>query len=213
MSDPFMGTVMPVAFQFAPVDWQTCQGQSLQVSQYSALYSLLGNTFGGNGSTSFNLPDLQGRTIVGQGTLNLNGGLTSYVPGTKGGASAVTLTSAQLAAHIHPATATVTPGAGYTAPSLKVAASGAAAGIPSGSNNVLANSADAGGDGVSIYAPAGTATTIPLGGFSAGTPAAAPTVAVNVGPNASTAAPVSILSPYLALYYLIAINGIYPTRP
>src|SRR3954464_11448492 len=114
MSDPFMGTVMPVAFQFAPVDWQTCQGQSCPISQYSALYSLLGPTFGGNGSSSFNVTHLQGRTILGQDTLNLNGGLTSYIPGAKGGANAVTLTSNQLAAHTHPATATVTPGAGYT---------------------------------------------------------------------------------------------------
>src|SRR3954467_5074614 len=67
MSDPFLATVMPVAFQFAPQDWQTCQGQNLPVNQYSALYSLLGVTFGGSASKNFNLPDLQGRTIVGQG--------------------------------------------------------------------------------------------------------------------------------------------------
>jgi len=111
MSEPFLGTVMPVAFQFAPQDWQTCQGQQLQIQQNNALYSLLGVIFGGNGTTNFNLPDLQGRTIVGQGTLTLSTGSTQYVTGTKGGATQVTLAANQapLASHTHAATANVTP--------------------------------------------------------------------------------------------------------
>src|SRR6187397_1968011 len=114
MSDPYMGTVMPVAFQFAPQDWQTCQGQNLPVNQNSALYSLLGTTFGGSQSQNFNLPDLQGRTIVGQGILNLNGTVSQYVAGAKGGALSATLSTANvpLAAHVLPlsgsATASVT---------------------------------------------------------------------------------------------------------
>src|SRR3954453_9783487 len=96
MSDPFLATVMPVAFQFAPQDWQTCMGQNLPVNQYSALYSLLGTTFGGNASQNFNLPDLQGRTIVGQGILNLNGSMSQYVAGSKGGAVNATLSTANV---------------------------------------------------------------------------------------------------------------------
>ena len=213
MSEPFLGTVMPVAFQFAPQGWSTCQGQSMPVNQNSALFSLLGTTFGGNGSTTFNLPDLQGRTIVGQGVLN---GTTQYITGQKAGSTTVTLAANQapLAAHTHTANVTVTPGAGYTAPSLKVATTGAVQGTPSTSNNVLANTVDGGGDGVSIYAPSNTSASIPLGGFSAGTPAGAPTVAVSIGAAAAPGAqPVNLLNPYLALYYCIAINGIYPTRP
>src|SRR4051812_21534743 len=108
MSDPYMGTVMPVAFQFAPQDWQTCQGQNLPVNQYSALYSLLGVIFGGTAGQNFNLPDLQGRTIVGQGTLNLNGATTTYQSGAKGGAVSATLSTANvpLAAHVHPVSGT-----------------------------------------------------------------------------------------------------------
>jgi len=164
-------------------------------------------------STTFNLPDLQGRTIVGQGT-TLNP-TTQYVTGQKAGSTSVTLAASQvpLAAHTHTANVTVTQGSGYVAPSMKVAASGAVQGTPSTSNNVLANTVDGGGDGVSIYAPSNTSATIPLGGFSAGTPAA-PSVAVSIAAAAASATqPVNLLNPYLALYYCIAINGIYPTRP
>src|SRR4051812_26284826 len=101
MSDPYMdmGTVMPVAFLFAPQDWQTCQGQNLPVAQYQALYSLLGVTFGGSSSQNFNLPDLQGRTIVGQGTYAPTN--TSYPAGAKAGAPSVTLAQNQLPQHTH----------------------------------------------------------------------------------------------------------------
>jgi hypothetical protein len=56
MSEPFLGTIMPVGFQFAPSGWMTCQGQSLPISQYNAVFALLGTTFGGNGQTTFGLP-------------------------------------------------------------------------------------------------------------------------------------------------------------
>jgi microcystin-dependent protein len=65
MSEPFLGTIMPVGFQFAPSGWMTCQGQSLPISQYNAVFALLGTTFGGNGQTTFGLPNLQGRTHLG----------------------------------------------------------------------------------------------------------------------------------------------------
>jgi microcystin-dependent protein len=204
MSEPFLGTVMPVAFQFAPQDWQTCQGQQLQIQQNNALYSLLGTTFGGNGSTNFNLPDLQGRSIIGTGTSNG----TVYNSGNKAGAASVTLTANQLPAHVHPAT--VTAGTNWTPPSVKIASTGAASAAPSTTNNVLANAADQGGDGVFLYAPSGTSATIPLGGFSPGT---APTPTVTVGANTTSGAAISTMSPYLALYYVIAISGLYPTRP
>jgi microcystin-dependent protein len=212
MSEPFLGTVMPVAFQFAPQGWSTCQGQSMPVNQNSALFSLLGTTFGGNGSTTFNLPDLQGRTIVGQGMLNPT---TQYITGQKAGSTSVSLAASQvpLMSHTHTANVTVTQGSGYVAPSMKVAASGAAQSDPSTANNVLANAATGGPDAVQIYAPSGTSATIPLGGFSAGTPAA-PSVAVSIAAAAAPAAQsVNLLNPYIALYYCIAINGIYPTRP
>src|SRR3954447_9752273 len=136
MSDPFLATVMPVVFQFAPQDWQTCQGQNLPVNQYSALYSLLGVTFGGSASQNFNLPDLQGRTIVGQGTLNLNGSMTQYLAGAKGGAVSATLSTANvpLAPHVHP----LSSGAGTASVSIQGTTAGADSPSPTGSNILAA---------------------------------------------------------------------------
>jgi microcystin-dependent protein len=205
---------MPVAFQFAPQDWQTCQGQNLPVNQYSALYSLLGVTFGGTASQNFNLPDLQGRTIVGQGILNLNGAMTQYVTGSKGGAVTATLSTANvpLAAHTHPVSGTAS---GLV--TINGTTGDATASVP-GSGNVLAKAnfaldpADPDAKTyVNIYgpaAPAGGGTAAPIG---TGTVSLS---GMTVGANTpSGATPFSIREPYLALYYVIAINGIYPTRP
>src|SRR4051812_7227684 len=215
MSDPFLATVMPVAFQFAPQDWQTCQGQNLPVNQYSALYSLLGVTFGGSASQNFNLPDLRGRTVVGQGLLNLNGTTTQYLAGSKGGAVTATLSTANvpLAPHVHPlssgsATATVTIN-GTTGPA-KAAAPGKSYVLATGSYAPDVSDPDT-TNPVNIYGPAapangGTATPIGTGTVSL----SGLTVGAN---NPSSAMPFSIREPYLTLYYVIAINGIYPTRP
>ena len=198
---------MPVAFQFAPQDWQTCQGQLLTVNQNAALYSLLGTTFGGTNNTNFNLPDLQGRTIVGQGLLSLNGTNTQYVPGVKGGANTATLSTANvpLAAHVHPLS-----GGGTATVNIQGTAEPANSAAPTGSN-VLA-SAVATSDGpdavtVNIYGPAGSnMKTIGTGTVSLS--------GMTVGANAPTAGtPFSIREPYLPMYYVIATNGLYPTRP
>jgi microcystin-dependent protein len=211
MSDPYMGTVMPVAFQFAPQDWQTCAGQNLPVNQNSALYSLLGNTFGGTSGQNFNLPDLQGRTIVGQGILNLNGSQSQYLAGTKGGAVTATLSTANvpLAPHVHPlsgggtATVTINGTTGLAGSDFPVA------------GNVLAkaNYEDSNGDPqpVKIYgppAPANGGVATPVGSGSVSL------TGLTVGPNNGTSAtPFSIREPYLTMFYVIATNGIYPTRP
>jgi microcystin-dependent protein len=93
MSQPFIGQVMPVAFNFAPKGFAFCNGQLLPISQNQALFSLLGVNYGGNGSTTFALPDLRGRTPVGSS----NG--TDV--GQLGGVENVTLLPGQLPAHNH----------------------------------------------------------------------------------------------------------------
>ncbi|MBX2907981.1 MAG: tail fiber protein [Taibaiella sp.] len=92
---------MPVAFQFAPKNWLTCQGQILPIAQNTALFSLLGTMYGGNGTTTFALPDLQGRAIIGAGQ---GPGLPLYNIGQKAGAINVTLNASQMPAHNHLAT-------------------------------------------------------------------------------------------------------------
>lgn len=100
MSEPFLGEIRIYPYNFAPRNWAFCQGQLLAISQNTALFSLLGTTYGGNGITTFGLPDLQGRVPVhvGQGP-----GLSPYDLGQEGGSETVTLTSSQLAPHPHPA--------------------------------------------------------------------------------------------------------------
>jgi microcystin-dependent protein len=97
MSDQFLGEIRMVGFNFAPVGWLLCNGQLLSISQYAALFALLGTTYGGNGTTTFGLPNLQGRVPVHQGT----GGGGTYVMGELGGNASITLTQAQMPLHTH----------------------------------------------------------------------------------------------------------------
>ena len=97
MSEPFLAEIKIVGFNFAPRGWAFCDGQILPINQNQSLYSLLGTTYGGDGRTTFALPDLRSRTPIHKD----NG----YQLGQKGGAETVTLTAAQIAAHTHVAKA------------------------------------------------------------------------------------------------------------
>lgn len=98
MSNPFVGEIRIVPFNFAPVGWAMCNGQLLAISQYTALFSLLGTYYGGNGTSNFALPNLQGRAPLdyGQGA-----GLSNYGIGQTGGETTVTLLASQIPAHTH----------------------------------------------------------------------------------------------------------------
>ncbi len=93
MSEPFLAEIRMIGFNFAPRDWAFCDGQLLPINQNQSLYSLLGTTYGGDGRTSFALPDLRSRTPVHVGD--------GVQLGQKGGAETITLTSAEMAAHTH----------------------------------------------------------------------------------------------------------------
>jgi len=96
--EPFLGQIQAFGFNFAPRGWAMCEGQLLAISQNTALFSLLGTTFGGDGRTTFGLPDLRGRSIAGMG----NGpGLSTISWGEKGGAENHTLTIPQIPSHAH----------------------------------------------------------------------------------------------------------------
>jgi microcystin-dependent protein len=98
MANPFIGQITLFPYNFAPFGWAFCAGQLLPISQNTALFSLLGTTFGGNGTTNFQLPDLRGRVPIGQGQ---GPGLSNYNMGGVQGAEAVTLTTATTPAHSH----------------------------------------------------------------------------------------------------------------
>lgn len=94
---PYVGEVRLVGFNFAPEGWMLCQGQQLSISGNEALFNLIGTTYGGNGQTTFNLPDLRGRSPMHWG--NSSGG--NWVPGQIAGTETVTLTAQQIAQHSH----------------------------------------------------------------------------------------------------------------
>ena len=97
--DFYLGAINAMAINFAPYGWMTCQGQIVSIQQYAAVFSLIGTNFGGNGTSNFQLPDLQGRMIIGQGHNNATN--QTYTVGQKGGTATVTLTVANLPPHNH----------------------------------------------------------------------------------------------------------------
>lgn len=98
--DSFIATILMFGGNFAPMGWEFCNGQLMNISQNAALFSLIGTTYGGNGTTNFALPDMRGRVPMhfGQGP-----GLANHALGEKGGAETVTLNPNQIPAHVHPA--------------------------------------------------------------------------------------------------------------
>ncbi len=98
MSNPFLAEIRAFGFNFAPFNWLQCNGQLLPVSQYAALFSLLGTNFGGNGTSNFGLPNLQGDVPMHWGS---GAGLSTYVLGQPAGSSNVTLLITQLPNHRH----------------------------------------------------------------------------------------------------------------
>lgn len=115
MSDNFVGEIRLVGFNFAPTGWAQCNGQLLPISQNTALFSLLGTMYGGDGKTTFALPNLQGNAPMhrGQGP-----GLSDRVQGEVGGESAVTLLTTEMPAHAHQASGVA--GSGQTSPQNNV---------------------------------------------------------------------------------------------
>jgi microcystin-dependent protein len=179
MAEPFIGQIMMVGFNFAPRGWALCDGTILSIAQNTALFSLLGTTYGGNGQTTFALPDLRGRVPVHQGA---GPGLSPYTLGEQGGSENVTLTIQTLPAHNHPATAavnTTTTRADQQSPV----------------NNFIAGSTGpnfvARSDGTStMNANATTVTVQPNGGSQ----------------------PHENRQPYLCVNFIIALEGIFPSR-
>ncbi|HEV7286171.1 MAG TPA: tail fiber protein [Kaistia sp.] len=203
MSEPFLGTVMIWAPNFAPRGWAFCQGQLMAISTNSALFSLLGVVYGGNGQTTFGLPNLAGRVPIGQGQ---SPGTSSYVLGETSGTESVTLTQANLAAHTHAAVLTMT---GEPSVTLNATESAATLTTPAaGSQLATATKGPGPGSVTMTYAPAG-GTPVSLSGVasSAGTLGGT----VQIGPTGSSI-PVPVLQPYQVLNYVIALEGVFPSR-
>jgi len=176
MSEPFLAEIRMFGGNFAPRGWAFCDGQLLEISQNSALFSLLGTTYGGDGRSTFGLPDLRGRSPLHAGRAS---GLTYRALGEKGGMEQVTLSTDQMPAHGHQAQIHCNEGPGDS---------------PSPRDKVL--SADASGMTASYHGAPNTIMS----------PEA---VTVN---DAGGSQAHDNMSPYLALNFIIALQGIYPSR-
>lgn len=109
--DNYLGEIRPVGFNFAPHGWALCEGQLLPISQNTALFSLIGTFYGGDGRSTFALPDLRGRIAISSGQ---GPGLSDYTIGEQGGVEAVTLTASEMPAHAHQVTASSAAATSYS---------------------------------------------------------------------------------------------------
>lgn len=211
MSEPFVGQIMQVGFNFAPQGWASCNGQILSISQNTTLFSLLGTTFGGNGSTTFGLPNAAGRSFLGLGQSTASG--QTYVWGQIAGTETETLTIANMPAHNHVANFAGTTGTTSATGSIQaVTGTTSQTNIPA-EGSLLANAANAGPNQVKIYTPAGTSgAVVNLGGVAISGGSFTPQGSVTVG-FAGSNQPFSIMNPYVAVQTNIALFGIYPSRP
>lgn len=175
MSDQFLAEIRIFAGNFAPTGWAFCDGQLLPISQNTALFSLLGTTFGGDGKSTFGLPDLQGRAPLqaGQGP-----GLSLRDLGETGGVQTVTLLQTEMAAHSHAANAH----------------GGSNGDHPSPTGNLWSR-AHYGRQGAPMYSATGS------------DPLSIEAVSVVGGSQ-----PHNNLMPYLTLNFIIALQGIFPSR-
>jgi len=182
MADQFVAEIRIFPFNFAPTGWALCNGQLLPIAQNTALFSLIGTFYGGDGRSNFALPNLQASVPIAQGQ---GPGLTSRVVGESGGESAVALLQSQLPAHSHTLQATTTTGTTATAAGSQLAL--AAAGGGKGSASSVAN-------------------------FYSGNTANATAMSPNAIGASGGGQPHNNMMPYLGLNFCIALQGIFPPR-
>ena len=154
MTQPFLGQITVYPYTFPPRGWMDCAGQLLPISQYTALFSLLGTYYGGNGVNNFALPDLQGRVGISQGTAP---GGSTYVIGEDGGTENVILAGNQLAVHSHSLNATTAHGSSQTPGGNLLATGEAGSGREASTANIYAAANPTVPLTPSSIAPAGTA--------------------------------------------------------
>lgn len=194
--EPFIGQIIYFGGNFAPRGWAFCQGQLMSISQNTALFSILGTTYGGDGRTTYALPDLRGRVAISPGT---GPGLTTRRLGQRSGLEDNQLNVLHLASHSHTGVVTTEPTA-----SLNVSSNVADTDIP---NN-----------GQVFGAPEDPATSGPVNGYVADTPSIQTTTDVIVAGGQVTVgltgqnAEINNMMPWISIYPIIALYGIYPSR-
>jgi microcystin-dependent protein len=183
MSAPFVAEIRIFAGNFAPTGWALCNGQLMPISQNTALFSLLGTTYGGDGKSTFALPNLQGSAPMQQGQ---GPGLSQRFLGETGGEQFVTLLQTEMPAHGHVMSATATA-ATVTAASGNQWAMAQAGGAKGGGGSIINMYSTTTGSGVVPMSPLATSVT---GGSQ----------------------PHNNMPPFLGLTFIIALQGVFPPR-
>lgn len=182
--DPFIAQIVMFGGNFAPRGWAFCDGQLLAISQNTALFSILGTTYGGDGRTTFALPDLRGRAPIHPGT---GPGLSTQSLGERGGTETNTLNVTQMPSHNH-------------ANDLKVSSANSTQQAATGGSSIATPGAPGGRGFDATYGFNQTTPDVSLNGGS-----------LTIG-NTGGSAPVNNMQPYLAINYIIALVGIFPSR-
>jgi microcystin-dependent protein len=223
--EAFMGTVLAVAFNYPPRGWVFCNGQTVPIQQNSAMFALLGTMYGGDGQSTFGIPDLRGRVVVGSQAQGP--GLANVAQGEKAGTNnttviangtvTVSLSLANLPTHNHPATLTLNPFSASTQISVGTTASTNIASAGATLNN---SPNPPSGGAAAIYQPSSTPQVgaVNLGGVTTTVNGSGSVTTGNAGTGSPLVAPVvttaniSNMQPYLGLNYIIAMEGIFPSR-
>lgn len=215
--DELMGTIKLFAGNFAPVGYLTCEGQTLSVSQNSALFSLLGTTYGGDGITTFKLPDLRG-AFPTQCT-NIAGAHPggTYALGQVGGGQSVTITANNMPPHTHSivkGSGTNLAGSVSVSTVLQASTGAGQSPSPSAANNVLGTTGDVGGSGQpNLYTNAAANQNLAGASSTVTNTLNFDPTGLTLSPWGSGPQPLPTLPPFVAMQYIICTQGIYPSRP
>jgi len=190
--DAFLGEIRPFANNFAPYGWLQCQGQILPIQQYAALFSLLGTSYGGNGTSNFALPNLMGNTLVGTGTINGNG--NTYVIGETGGSSGVALDQTTIPSHNHRYNGALGNPVSITGANVT--------NVPAANVSLIS----------SQVAKDASGGITPVLAYTHTTPVNTQLGPLSIGTTGNGTAHAN-QQPFLAINYCICMSGVFPTRP
>ncbi|WP_248805364.1 phage tail protein [Pseudomonas sp. MWU13-2100] len=192
----FLGTIQMFGFNYAPSGWALCNGQIMPLSQYQALFAVMGTTYGGNGQQTFGLPNLQSRLAIGQGT---GPNLSPRVMGEFNGTESVSVLSSNLPPQVIPTTGlTVNTTVNLASvPSNPVNA-------PTTTNAYIGASTPSGPPSAAIYSDAQGASPVALKGVTS-------TLAGTLSTPGSSL-PLATMNPFLVVNFSIALQGLFPSR-
>lgn len=208
LDNPTIAEITMFGGNFAPRGWAFCDGQLLPINAHQALFSLLGTTYGGDGRTTFALPDLRGRAPIHSGNGSRGPGLSSRPLGQRSGEEIVTLSVLQMPNHTHIAQAATT-GASISGTASAVMYSNATPGTDAAGGNFIAN--NDGGDG---FATTTDRSKLNENAIAVDTSNLTVDIAGLNVTNLSTGGsqPHNNMQPYLAINYIIALTGTFPSR-